>query len=217
MIHVLLCPLPVGEETERIDQLAASLCMSAVPRLARFQRREDAQAHLLGRMLVRMGLSLFGYDPGRVNQLAYSAYQRPFIPGIRLDFNISHAGHWVACAVSGETRVGLDIERREKIGLDEYGPALPPGEWREVRAAPDPERAFFTRWTRREALIKANGKGWSLPPQHIRMIEDGAYVEDRFWRLLPLDMPDPYEGCLAVDPTDTGGISITFLSTPEVR
>jgi hypothetical protein len=50
-----------------------------------------------------------------------------------VDFSISHAGPWVACAALAGARVGLDVE----IGSDER----------------------IARWVLREALLKASGEG----------------------------------------------------------
>jgi 4'-phosphopantetheinyl transferase len=66
-----------------------------------------------------------------------------------------------ALAVARETPVGIDVERRRTLSdtvalAERY---FSPTELALVRSDPDPNDAFFTIWTAKEAIVKASGKG----------------------------------------------------------
>jgi 4'-phosphopantetheinyl transferase len=80
-----------------------------------------------------------------------------------LKFNIGHSKSMAIVAAAWNIEVGADIERlhplTDYIGIAER--FLPPTAAAEFAAVfqPDPEREFFRRWTRSEAMLKATGEG----------------------------------------------------------
>jgi 4'-phosphopantetheinyl transferase len=95
---------------------------------------------------------------------------RPRVPGADLVLSISHSGDLIGVAATAGVPVGLDVEsasRRADAGLIEY--ALSPAEREAVAGLPETERsaAFFVYWTRKEAVMKATGKGLKIPLQSI--------------------------------------------------
>jgi 4'-phosphopantetheinyl transferase len=84
-----------------------------------------------------------------------------------IEFNLSHSGAFVLFAFSLGRRVGIDVEsirrvtRRDSIARRYFSDdevAFLSGQPEEAR-----DRAFFQIWTRKEAFIKAVGRGISLP------------------------------------------------------
>jgi 4'-phosphopantetheinyl transferase len=107
-----------------------------------------------------------------------------FPGGRQLHFNLSHSGNWGMVATAWNRAVGVDVEawramhnearlvRRffSNVEAQEYA-ALP---------LPDRQAAFFRGWTRKEAYIKAVGRGLSLPLSSF----DVSLGPDRFAGLL---------------------------------
>jgi 4'-phosphopantetheinyl transferase len=101
----------------------------------------------------------------------YSDYGKPFLapesnhPGF--SFNLSHAAGLALYAVTYNQDVGIDVEHiRTDIEYEEIAQQFfSPGEVAVLRTVPDPLKplAFFNCWTRKEAYIKAQGQGLSLP------------------------------------------------------
>src|SRR5439155_16082372 len=80
-----------------------------------------------------------------------------------LRFNVAHSGELVLVAVTRDRAIGVDLElRRDSV---EWGPIaaefFSPREQEALRELPaDQQRdAFFQFWTRKEAFVKAQGKG----------------------------------------------------------
>ncbi|MCB5165492.1 4'-phosphopantetheinyl transferase superfamily protein [Streptomyces bambusae] len=118
--------------------------------------------------------------------------------GAGLDFSVSHTGGLAVVAVS-DRPVGVDVE-------DTTAGAQPPAAALTERERETcPGYAGFARlWTRKEAVLKAAGKGLAVHPGRIELRgttllalpEELGRPED--YALFDLPLPAPYVGALAV-------------------
>ena len=81
------------------------------------------------------------------------------LPGCAdVGFSLSHSGHWVACAVSATTRLGLDVELIDASrNIDELAAQAFDAErqaWLAARPASDRPRDFYRMWSAAEARFK---------------------------------------------------------------
>jgi len=78
-----------------------------------------------------------------------------------LDFNLSHSGDWLACAVTSAGEVGVDLEQvdRERDVLRVARRYFSAREIESLTALPPGQRQdrFYDLWTLKEAWIKARG------------------------------------------------------------
>ena len=86
---------------------------------------------------------------------------RPYIRDAGFDFNLSHSGRFLLCAVS-DRRVGADVQVhgpvRESVLRRCYGEE----ERTAFAASADPVRTFYDIWTQKEAYAKYDGAGLRL-------------------------------------------------------
>ena len=143
-------------------------------------------------------LKPFGYDRTVLTKLHYSPYDRPFLD-TSVDFNISHADAYVVAAASQSHQIGIDIEPIKPINPDEFKAFFSDRELASIRQAPDPDYSFFTHWTKKEALIKADGMGMSLPVQEIIIAGNTARINNQQWFLRKLDIAEGYLAYLATN------------------
>ncbi|OQO92659.1 4'-phosphopantetheinyl transferase [Saccharomonospora piscinae] len=140
-------------------------------RHAAYRRAEDKQRFLTGRALAKtVAGEALGLPPSSVHFDATCTdcgkqHGPVRVPGAPLALSISHSGDRVGVALTSGTPVGLDVEsaaRDADDGLIEY--ALNDTERAGLPAAKaERTRAFFTFWTRKEALMKATGRGLRIP------------------------------------------------------
>jgi 4'-phosphopantetheinyl transferase len=105
-----------------------------------------------------------GSIPGRI-RLAAGPYGKPCVepgaPGAEIEFNVSHSGKLALIAMAAGRRVGVDVEEiRTDVRFDDLARGVFTVEEQELLGrleGPAKARAFFSAWTRREALIKARG------------------------------------------------------------
>jgi 4'-phosphopantetheinyl transferase len=142
-------------------------------RLARFRLDADRARYLAAHALTRVVLAgVVGAGPVelRFDRTCRCGRQhgKPTLPG-GPGFSLTHAGDLVGVAVH-QGPVGLDVELARTL------PDL--ASMVEHVRSPDEtvadDEAFFTLWTRKEALLKATGEGLSAPMRDITLGPTGV-------------------------------------------
>lgn len=185
--RVRICVLDLA----RFDDADASLLSEAeLASAARFRFEADRRRFIAGRAALRRLV-------GPV-ELTTGTHGKPAAPGI--EFNVSHSGERVLVAV-GEVPVGVDVEQIDaRRGVTEiaarYFSAIERA-W--IDAQPDPLRAFFQMWTRKESVMKADGRGVSLGLLEVRIDAPNAlaHADGTTWQLTEIDAGADYAACVA--------------------
>ena len=137
-------------------------------RAARFHFDTDRHRWIRGRAWIRQELALLLHTSAAHLHITAEPNGRLYLPNYRhLDFNLSHTGPWIALATTTTGRIGLDLETID--------PAFPAREIATEYFLPSetawlahgPIERFFHLWTAKEALMKATGQGFLLPPNQI--------------------------------------------------
>jgi 4'-phosphopantetheinyl transferase len=133
------------------------------------ERRRSLEAHCAVRRILALQL---GVDPAYLEFDATDA-GKPFLakPAQALQFNLSHSGRHSLIAVAEDRSVGVDIEMSRPMS-DLLGVAMGVATTREIdllRQLPAGEMhsSFFDLWTRKEALLKAIGRGFLVDPRQV--------------------------------------------------
>jgi 4'-phosphopantetheinyl transferase len=140
---------------------------------------EHARDQFIGSRVVLRRL-LAGYLGIEANDLVFSYHEggKPRLAGLQgehLEFNLSHSGGFVVCAIARQRALGVDIEQiRPDVSYEDIVQAHFSA--REIeglaRLPPEARRyAFFAAWTKKEAYVKALGEGLNVC---IRAIEVGV-------------------------------------------
>jgi 4'-phosphopantetheinyl transferase len=212
-IHVWRAPLNLSKVM--LDSLAGSLDNDEQTRASRFHFDHHRNHFVAGRGWLR---TITGWylktDPARV-VFKYSDYGKPSIrenETIPLHFNLAHSGDLALYAFTLRRDLGIDIEVVDpKFSSEEIARQF--FSQKEVTALlefPIEQRphAFFDCWTRKEAFIKAQGMGLSLPldqfevslehdqPALLHTAWDPA--EAARWSLINIDAAPGYAAALAV-------------------
>lgn len=128
---------------------------------------EPARHQFIGSRVVLRRL-LAGYLGIEADDLvfSYDAGGKPRLAGLQrepLEFNLSHSGGFVVCAIAWKRNLGVDIEQiRLDVSYDDIVQAHF-SDWEIeglARLPPDEQRyAFFAAWAKKEAYVKALGEG----------------------------------------------------------
>jgi 4'-phosphopantetheinyl transferase len=140
-------------------------------RCRRFRFEEDRVSFIVAHALLRIALSRYAAAGPGEWRFSTSAHGRPEIDtppnSPRLRFNLSHTRGLVACAVTLERDVGIDVER---IGRRAGTGALAARHFSSSEnllltslPAPAAHALFFSIWTLKEAYVKARGLGLQMP------------------------------------------------------
>ena len=94
--------------------------------------------------------------------------------GNLLRFNTSHANGIGICAVTPRREIGVDLEYiRRDLAVEAIAERFySPSEIAELHSLPREiqRQAFFSAWTRKEAYLKATGKGLSLSSRQFQVL-----------------------------------------------
>jgi 4'-phosphopantetheinyl transferase len=165
-------------------------------RILRYRRWEDRQAGVFGKLLLMEGLKGFGYTPNVLSWIGSDGYGRPLID-CPLDFNLSHSGEYVVCAVSEGVRVGIDIEKRKAFSFMDLADCFSAEEWEEMAKSQSREATFYDFWTIKESVLKADGRGLSIPMSQVLTENGRARLNGATWYFMKLDFGANYSCHLA--------------------
>jgi 4'-phosphopantetheinyl transferase len=188
----------------RIDEMFATLTEDERRRAQRFHFEEDRRRFIAGRGILRALIGGYlGMAPAAV-RFEYNLHGKPFLSDNQAPrFNVSHSGGLALYAFAVDREVGVDVERVRPEFADEAVAQrfFSPQEVAVLRNLAPRQRveAFFSCWTRKEAYIKARGKGLAIPLDQFDVSlapdEPAAVLADRdapsetgrwaMWRLEP--------------------------------
>lgn len=162
----------------------------------RIKRRRitlDRQRSALGWRLLELHLVAAGHGDLTTVGIDYPVSGKPRC-GIGLDFSISHSGSLVACAISDEGRVGIDVERVRALNAVSWRRYLTDAERAQVVADP---RHLFDIWTRKEAVVKARGGAALADVPSVELDGERARLYGDCWHLVPLGLCINHAACVA--------------------
>jgi 4'-phosphopantetheinyl transferase len=169
-VHVWRVPL-VAPASE-IERLRKVLADDERQRADRFRFPKDRHHFIISHGALRILLGRYLDMPPEQIRFDYNKYGKPSLARTigddSLKFNLSHSGKLALYAFVRQREVGIDVEwmhrridQAEQIAERYFSAA----ENDVLRALPErlKREAFFNCWTRKEAYIKARGRGLSLP------------------------------------------------------
>ena len=168
MTEVVVDTYCVDVDAPEIDAGRYSAVLSAEERsrAGQFRFERDRRRYTARRGILRELIgSYLACDPAAV-AFVHNAYGKPALAQGDLRFNLSHSHGVALYAFCQGADVGCDIERRDAKFAAEQIPErfFSREEVRVLRSLPVHEQTqgFFNCWTRKEAYIKAVGRGLSI-------------------------------------------------------
>lgn len=179
----------------------------------RYRQWQDRHSVLFGKLLLLWGLQKYGYPKDCLTKIRFDKHKRPYIDS-EIDFNISHSGKYVICAISDTLRVGIDVEKNRNIDLMDYKNHMHPAHWKEIRESAEINNAFFNFWTKIESVLKADGKGIASSLREIHIQNDTAVINGTSWYIRDIEL-DPGYNCSLTTNTAISEISMTEMKYSE--
>jgi len=160
--------------------------------ILKYRRWQDAQASLIGKILLKRLLNT-KYNINSLPTIQYSQHGKPFFTDLPLlDFNISHSGEFVVVAMVHDTKVGIDIERIENIDFIDFHEVFTHQERLNLIKSNQKIQLFYSYWVKKEAILKACGKGLTTPLNEVCAIDNLAFAADEKWLLVELNLAEDY-------------------------
>lgn len=177
-VHIWAAALQVSVETRQ--RLSQTLSDDEQARAKRYRRPLIQQCLVVSRGILRDILSRYLPLAPRAISFKYTAHGKP---GLQLPadspplyFNVTHSHNLALYAISGDAEVGIDLEYLPRaLNIAQVAPhILTKKEHHLLRELPETQHRaqFFKYWTRKEAVVKAIGKGLSLSLQTFDVSND---------------------------------------------
>jgi 4'-phosphopantetheinyl transferase len=213
-VHIWTARLP----STNASHLYSDLSGAERDRVYRLRFSRDRWAYVFAHAVLRDVLSQYLHCPPGPLEFSANVFGKPSLAktadGWTPEFNLSRAGSLVVVALSADRFIGVDVEEIRPVSefsliAESY---FTPEECTFIwhHAATDRERAFFRCWTRKEAYIKAVGKGLSIALNSFDTLIPSGQAGRRLpggtdapnvgeWWLTDLEVPEGYIGAVAVE------------------
>lgn len=169
-MEIHLWTIDVSQNSRRISQ-NRSLNELEIARANRFKYPELGEKWAFFRQALREILAQHLSQQAKKIEFETNENGKPWLKNSKNEknifFNLSHSGSRAIVAVTSLCEIGVDVEKQKKVAeLDAIANRFfSQSEQKALASLPSSQRqaAFFRIWTRKEALIKANGLGMSMP------------------------------------------------------
>lgn len=198
MVYVYYTAISEKLEGYKFNELLEQVPLQIQSKVLKYRKWQDRQRGLLGKLLLQKGLEWLGEEGFTLSDLKYNIYDRPYF-NESIDFNISHSGDYVVCAISKSLRIGVDIEEIQEIPISDFDLQFSKRELTQIGNSSDRFREFFTFWTKKEAFLKAIGIGLNSPLNQLEVYNNEILWEGKKWFLQNLQVDDKYVSHLCTD------------------
>jgi len=213
-VHVWRVDLEQTDDV--VKRFRSTLDADELQRASRFYFERHRRAFIVGRGFLRAVLGRYLQSQPQELEFTYGVYGKPALNGehknTKLRFNMSHSNSVGLLAITEERVIGVDVEHvRADFATEEIARRFFSRCEVDVfntLAKEEQVAAFFRCWTRKEAFIKATGKGLSqaldgfdvtlgpgVKAQLLRAEEDDASR----WSMCDIDVGNDYAAALAVE------------------
>jgi 4'-phosphopantetheinyl transferase len=170
-----------------------------------FHFEKDAARYACSRAFLRRILGEYLKIEPRMIEFSYNQYGKPYLAGCNIKFNVSHSRGRVLCAITLNDELGVDLEHTEKDFdfIETAEKCFSETELGILKGVPKSKQreAFYKIWTKKEAVVKAIGKGISTPLTEftVPLKEKGSLViENKKWHIESLEIGENFAAAIAV-------------------
>ncbi|RYY06903.1 MAG: 4'-phosphopantetheinyl transferase superfamily protein [Sphingobacteriaceae bacterium] len=161
--NVQLWRINITNQISNLRSLQVILEPAEISKIQRYQHEKDRQTRIISRAILRILLGRYlSVDPAEI-RFNLDNHKKPVLRkfnSVNIHFNVSHSGDWILIGIA-PAPIGVDLEQINASFIDQnlldYSFSL--SEKEVIQAAINPATAFYQLWTKKEALLKATGKG----------------------------------------------------------
>lgn len=158
-IHIFR--LFVNERTQKLPVYKNFLNPVELLRSSRFYKAADRERYIISRGALKQLLGQYIHSTPEQIEIILDENKKPIVKDYsHIHFNISHSKNCIVLAFS-DKNIGIDVEYID-AGFN-YNPiaeaCFTDAEMKFMQKSANPLEVFFMLWTRKEAFLKADGKG----------------------------------------------------------
>lgn len=175
-------------------------------------QNKDAQKRMLfGRIMLKYIAGRIGIVGPEFMSLTNSGKPVFTVPN-GFDFNISHSGNMVVCCIVKDAFVGIDLELNRPVNIEIYRNCFDSHEWQFITESVTPGLTFLKLWVRKEAVIKADGRGFGINLSSLNCLKNKAKAGLNNYYIESIDLEPEYTCAVACSKYKT----ITLIDFNEI-
>ena len=159
--------------------------------ILKYRYWQDAHRSLLGKALLIDGLKYLGLKQYYLKDIKLTKFKKPYLDD-SFDFNISHSGEFIVCAICLTGKVGVDIEEIKPVLPEEFKMYFSNNEWDTIIQSNNSIVTFYKYWTQKEAFLKAIGMGLNIPIKEVEIFDNKITWKNTEWLLHELKLDKRY-------------------------
>lgn len=173
------------KEVEKLPQLIQK-------KLSNYQNPVNWRSSATGYLLLQQALSNENQSY-LLDNLSHSKTGKPIFETSNWHFNISHSDRLITCILSNECEVGIDVQIYKNLRVEPYNQHLNEVELSQIYAQSDVSKAFCQLWSKKEAVMKADGRGLDISLKDIHISENNQVnLHDEIWFLKEIKLHKNY-------------------------
>lgn len=136
----------------------------------------------MGYTLLKSALEDHKIPTKELENIALSEFKKPYLENYPdFNFSLSYSKNLSLCAISQGLEIGIDVEKIEKIEIEDFKSVFSTHIWEKIIQSESPLISFYQYWTTIEAVTKANGDGIVGPIQDIEFNEQKIKYNNKMW------------------------------------
>ena len=177
MVKIFFSRLRIYPDEEQFRQLLSIIPESFCRNILAYKSKDDRTLRLMGKLLLIESFKHFGINKqDGVFSYELSKEGKPSVD-VPFCFSLSYTKGIAVCIASDEGNVGIDIEFIESVtDIDLYKGYFSECEWQCILTDKDRSALFYQFWTKKEAVLKASGKGLMDDMSLIEVLQDEVIV-----------------------------------------
>ena len=175
--NALIFTVYLPSVNEKIKHLYECLSIQEKNKSKNFINSYLSQQYIISHGLLRYLLAYYTRDNPQNIEYSFNQFDKPFLKNSNsnIQFNMSHSKDYVVYIIALDCQVGIDIEWKSKnIDVQELSDLVLTKEekiiFNKLRSE-EKLNTFYEVWTKKEAILKANGYGLSYPMKLINVMD----------------------------------------------
>jgi 4'-phosphopantetheinyl transferase len=179
MIKVYYAKINDEWREDELEKKISCLPADLLEQVMKYKNWRDRQLSIAGKLLLLDLLKDFKLsDKLDLKNLHYTRFDKPYLNNA-FDFNISHTQNLVVCAATTTGNIGIDIEKIQPVTIEYWSDYFTIEEIEAINKSSDKHIAFYRTWTKKEAFIKAIGKGLNIQLSKINTVRNVIAYEHK--------------------------------------
>ena len=195
MNTILYCNVDKLWSNEFFNQKISLLPKILQQKILIYKDKKEQQLRICGKLMLLQLMHDFDVMQ-RLNDIKYNDFNKPYLND-NFHFSVAHSEDFVVC-IAAEKSVGIDVEKIKPIDVLLLKDFFTSEEWLTLELKNYDLNYFYFLWTRKEAMLKAIGKGIFEEMGKINVLKDEIMYGAQAYYIYDIPLNSAYKIALVL-------------------